>query len=142
MTFIDLYADDLPSSHGPVEETFDALFDWRYSDQKQDLLGLYTKGKRKQWDADVRIDWSQELDHENPQGLPEAIFPLHGFETWEKLNAKEQAEVRRHYQAWTVSQFLHGEQGALLSASKIVQQVPDLEAKFYGATRSWIQALR
>lgn len=135
MHFANLYADDLPSARGPVSETFDALFDWHYGAEKQELLGLYTKGKRKQWDADERIDWSLEIDHDNPQGLPEEIFPLFGSDIWAKLTQKEKADLRRHYQSWTVSQFLHGEQGALFCASKIVQQVPDMEAKFYGATQ-------
>jgi 1,2-phenylacetyl-CoA epoxidase catalytic subunit len=33
------------------------------------------------------------------------------------------------------SQFLHGEQGALICASKIVQTVPDMDSKFYAATQ-------
>ena len=32
-------------------------------------------------------------------------------------------------------QFKHGEQGALIAIAKIVQTVPDLDAKFYAATR-------
>lgn len=135
MSLMSHYVNAPEETHGPVTETFDALFDWRYQNERQDLLGLYSKGKQKQWDADTRIDWSQEIDHDNPQGVPEEIFPIYGSDIWNKLTDKEKANARRHYQAWTVSQFLHGEQGALFCASKIVQQVPDLEAKFYGATQ-------
>ena len=42
--------------------------------------------------------------------------------------------MRRHLQAWQLSQFLHGEQGALVCTAKIVQQVPSVDAKFYAAT--------
>jgi len=63
------------------------------------------------------------------------LVPLYGAPCYERLTEKEQGEVRRHYQAWTTSQFLHGEQGALICASKVVQQVPDMEAKFYAATQ-------
>jgi hypothetical protein len=34
-----------------------------------------------------------------------------------------------------ISQFLHGEQGALICAAKIVQQVQGIDAKFYAATQ-------
>jgi len=43
--------------------------------------------------------------------------------------------VRHHVQAWSNSQFLHGEQGALVCTAKIVQQVPSIDAKFYAATQ-------
>ena len=45
------------------------------------------------------------------------------------------AEVRRHTEAWRFSQFMHGEQGALISTAKVVQTVPDVDAKFYAATQ-------
>src|ERR1700687_5511607 len=45
------------------------------------------------------------------------------------------ANLRRHFQSWRLSQFLHGEQGALICTAKIVQQVPSVDAKFYAATQ-------
>src|SRR4029077_7209859 len=35
----------------------------------------------------------------------------------------------------TLSQFMHGEQGALIATAKIVQTVPGVDAKFYAATQ-------
>ncbi len=134
MKLKDLYPIEAPDIW-PVEESYDALFDWRFDDGRQALMQLYDKGKRKQWDANLRIDWSQELDPENPQELPEDAFPLVGAPFYEKMSDKEKAELRRYHQAWTVSQFLHGEQGALFCAAKIVQQVPDLDSKLYAATQ-------
>ncbi|HEX9533869.1 MAG TPA: diiron oxygenase, partial [Stellaceae bacterium] len=40
-----------------------------------------------------------------------------------------------HLQASQISQFMHGEQGALIATAKIVQTVPDLDSKFYAATQ-------
>jgi 1,2-phenylacetyl-CoA epoxidase catalytic subunit len=54
---------------------------------------------------------------------------------WEALDEKGKAEVRHHIGSWMNSQFLHGEQGALICASKIVQTVPDMDSKFYAATQ-------
>ena len=44
-------------------------FTWEYDDESSKLLALYENGKRKQWNASDRIDWSLELDPENPQQL-------------------------------------------------------------------------
>src|SRR5262249_5591075 len=62
-------------------------------------------------------------------------IPIHGSKVWERLTRAERAQVRRHFQSWQLSQFLHGEQGALVCTAKIVQQVPSVDAKFYAATQ-------
>jgi hypothetical protein len=51
------------------------------------------------------------------------------------MSAKEKAKVRKHFQAWQLSQFMQGEQGALICAAKIVTQVPDIDSKFYASTQ-------
>jgi len=134
MRLADLYEIDAPVGWD-VPSDFSTVFDFGYDDGRESLLGLYEKGKRKQWNALERIDWSLELDPENPQELPAEILPIFGAPCYQRLPAKEQTEARRQYQAWTNSQFLHGEQGALMCASKIVQSVPDLDSKFYAATQ-------
>jgi len=118
-----------------VPQTFETTLRWEYEDGREKLLSLYAKGKRLQWDAAERIDWSQDLDPENPQGLPDEIIPIFGSEVWERLTATERVRLRHHFQAWQLSQFLHGEQGALVCTAKIVQQVPSMDAKFYAATQ-------
>lgn len=119
-----------------VDEAYEAIFNWQYSDSRTDLLQLYDKGKRMQWDAQTRIDWSGDIDEGNPMGMPEELFALKGMPLYEKMSDKEKGVVRRHHQCWTLSQFLHGEQGALFCAAKIVQSVPDLEAKLYAASQT------
>jgi len=127
----------------PVEETqwkvggdrAETIFTWDYDEGRDKLLALYEKGKDKQWNATHRIDWSHELDPDNPLGAPEQIIPIYGSKTYSKLDEKQKAELRRHQTAWQFSQFLHGEQGALICTAKIVQCCPDLDAKFYAATQ-------
>src|SRR5438874_8257349 len=110
-------------------------FTWEYEDERATLLSLYDKGKKQQWDAATRIDWSQDLDPENPQEIDDRLIPIFGSALWDKLTDKEKVHLRHHQQAQTLSQFMHGEQGALMAAAKIVQTVPDLDAKFYAATQ-------
>lgn len=118
-----------------VPQTFDTTFRWEYDDGRDKLLGLYDKGKKLQWDAAERIDWSQELNPINPAGLPDQVLGIYGSDIWEGLDEKGKNEVRKHFQSWQLSQFLHGEQGALLCTAKIVQQVPHMDAKFYASTQ-------
>jgi hypothetical protein len=124
---------------GPIDwaipNTFDTNFRWEYQDGRESLLKLYQKGKDKQWDASSRIDWSQDLDPENPEQLPDESIPIFGSEPFARLTSNEKAKLRRHFQSWQLSQFLHGEQGALVCTAKIVQQVPSMDAKFYAATQ-------
>jgi len=126
----------------PVEQTGWMLsgetqtsFTWEYEDEREKLLSLYDKGKKQQWDAATRIDWSQDLDPENPQEIDDRLIPIFGSPIWDKLTDKEKVHLRHHQQAQTLSQFMHGEQGALMAAARIVQTVPELDAKFYAATQ-------
>src|SRR5207253_11497193 len=104
-------------------------------DARDALVRLYEKAKNLQWNTNTRIDWSQDLDPENPQELPDESVSIFGSEVWNRLTSREKATVRRHAQAWQLSQFLHGEQGALICTAKIVQQVPSVDSKFYAATQ-------
>ena len=135
MTTADRYAIPVDQTGWTIPSQFDSLLRWEYDDGRDSLLNLYEKGKRLQWNANDRIDWSQDLDPENPQELPDEQISIYGSDIWNRMTPKERAELRRHLQAQQLSQFLHGEQGALLCAAKIVQQVPNVDAKFYAATQ-------
>src|SRR5713101_1671388 len=126
----------------PVEQTkwkfegqSDTAFTWEYEDGREKLLTLYDKGKKQQWDAAERLDWSQDLDPENPMMMDDRAIQIYGSPVWERLTPKERTRVRHHLQAQSLSQFMHGEQDALIATAKIVQTVPDLDAKFYAATQ-------
>ena len=126
----------------PVEQTgwhvpsgSTTAFNWEYDEGRDRLLSLYEKGKRKQWNAGDRIDWSLEIDLGNPMRAPDESVPIFGSRTWDALDERGRGVVRHHLAAWQFSQFLHGEQGALICASKIVQTVPEIDSKFYAATQ-------
>ena len=126
----------------PVETTewkFDGAteiqFNWEYDDGSDALLELYDKGKKQQWDASTRLDWSLELDPENPMQLKDEALSLFGTDYWRKMTDKEKGWLRQNLQANQISQFMHGEQGALIATAKIVGTVPDMNAKFYAATQ-------
>jgi hypothetical protein len=122
---------------GSVWELPDAAttFDWKYADGRGKLLSLYEKGKQKQWNSTSRIDWSLEIDRGNPMATPDVSDSVLGPEAWARLPEKDKGEMRLHMMAWQFSQFLHGEQGALLCAAKLVHAVPQMDAKLYAATQ-------
>src|SRR5580698_604669 len=122
-------------SHWKVPQDFDVTFNWDYDEGRQTMMGLYRKGIEMQWNAETRIDWTQELDEDNPEQLPEAMLPIAGMPQYEAMSRSEKATVRRHFQGWQISQFMQGEQGALICAAKIVTQVPDVDSKFYASTQ-------
>ena len=126
----------------PVDQTgwavngrFDTVFNWEYDEMRGRLVTLYQKGKQKQWDSAVRIDWSHDVDPADQTAIPDEVVPIFGSDTWSRLSREQKDEVRHHYSAWVNSQFLHGEQGALVCTAKIVETVPDVDAKFYAATQ-------
>ena len=129
------YARPAEENEWKIPGAFDTVFEWEYENGREALLKLYEKGKNLQWNTNTRIDWSQDLDPENPQELPDEAIAIFGSDVWNRLTKQEKANVRRHDQAWTLSQFLHGEQGALICTAKIVQQVPSVDAKYYAATQ-------
>src|SRR4051812_45588427 len=59
---------------------------------------------------------------------------------WERSSAEVKQSWRRHQISWQFSQFLHGEQGAMITAAKIVETVPDIDSKFYSATQTMDEA--
>lgn len=132
-TVPDPYAWNVPS-------VGDTRFTWEYDEGRARLLSLYQKGKDKQWDAQSRIDWGQDVDPTNALAVPTEFHPLFGSPVWEAAGEARQTEMRQHFQAWQLSQFLHGEQGAMVCAAKIVEIVPDMDAKFYAATQTMDEA--
>jgi len=131
----DLYAIPADMTVWEVPASGAARFNWEYDEGRDRLLALYAKGKDKQWDAARRIDWDLPVDPKDPLGIPEEMHALYGTRTWNAMSPANRAELRRHGVAWQFSQFLHGEQGALVCSARIAESVPDLDAKFYAATQ-------
>lgn len=125
---------DAPGGGLVVARDAEVQFSWDYTGGRTELTKLYSKAKRSQWNATTDIDWSIEVDPLDTGGLA-SYLPMIAAESFARFDEREQAEAGRQFNAWITSQFLHGEQGALLATSKLVQEVPWTEAKYYGATQ-------
>jgi hypothetical protein len=119
--------------------SFDTNYAWNYGSVKDGLRDLYEKAKREQWNATTQLAWDTEVDPERGI-LPDQLNPLNGYAPYEKLDKKERARLRHAQVALQLSQFLHGEQGALIVASQLVGGVPWIEAKYYAGTQTMDEA--
>ena len=125
-----------------VQDNADALFTWNYEKGERPALNrLYEKAKTSMWNGETDLDWSIEVDQEavvmanqgGSTGLSQAM-DMTGT-PFEKWGDKEWLQVGIESQNWMLSQFMHGEQGALLCTAKIVETVPWIDAKYYAATQ-------
>ena len=91
---------DLTAQQSSLPAAGPTIFDFDYTDGRDQLLRLYAKGTRRQWVASDRIDWSGDVDFENPIGVPDESILLFGTRFWEKMNARERGEVRRNQVSW------------------------------------------
>lgn len=115
----------------------DARFSWTYERGREDLAKLYEAAKRSQWNATTDLDWSIEVDPHDPVRvlLPDEILPLAEVPEYRGLPAREQAVHRWAMTAWILSQFLHGEQGALFAACQVTEAIAWVDGKLYGSTQ-------
>jgi len=121
----------------PLRAGGDATFDWRYRRDVPELARLYEAAKGAQWDGATALDWSLQVDPRDPARplLPEEFLPFSGLAPWRKASPAEKAEQVHALTAWMLSQFLHGEQGALFAAAQVTEAVPWLDAKLCGSTQ-------
>ncbi len=127
--------------HQP-SDTYQTLMEvaWNfdYRGQVAKIDDLYHRAKENQWNAED-LDWDTAIDPANPIIAPEhsqyARMPF-----FKRLSPQQQATFTAHSTAQLLSQFLHGEQGALLTAATVAHGVPDMKAKWYAATQTMDEA--
>lgn len=130
-----------------VHSEYDSIFTWDYEKGTRPKLNkLYEKAKGAQWNGETDLPWDTEVDQERlviEQAEATGGFGI-GFDLTgtpvEKWGDKEWIAFLVESQNWTLSQFLHGEQGALICTAKIVESVPWIDAKYYAATQTMDEA--
>jgi hypothetical protein len=119
--------------------SFATHYTWNYGGLRAGLHDLYEKAKREQWNGAAQLAWETEVDPES-EIIPAALNPLQDYRPFRLLDARGAARFRHAMLSWQLSQFMHGEQGALLTASQLVGAVPSIDAKFYAATQAMDEA--
>ena len=133
--------EDVDAVQHIVKDNADAIFTWDYSLTRPALRKLYEKAKVGQWNGSTDLDWSINVDEEKQVAMDQAAFasgltPAHYAGTiMSKWGDKEWTEFGIESRRWSLSQFMHGEQGALICTAKIVETVPWYDAKLYASTQ-------
>ena len=110
-----------------------------YAIDVEKLRNLYAKAKEQQWNAERDVPWSTPIDPSRPI-VDEAQFGFQALPIVQKLSTSQRETFTAHVAAHLLSQFLHGEQGALMTAAALTHAVPDYEAKLYAATQTMDEA--
>ena len=115
----------------------DATFDWTYRRDQPEMKRLYEVAKTSQWNGSTDLDWTKGVDPENWEKpiLPFDFLPVAPLPAFQRLSPGNKAKMAHRMAAWLLSQFLHGEQGALFATAQVVQAVPWMDAKLYGSTQ-------
>jgi hypothetical protein len=119
--------------------SFDTNYAWNYGSVKEGLRDLYEKAKRDQWNSTTQLAWDTDVDPED-EIIPQVINPLADYAPYRKLDERDRARLRHAQISLQLSQFLHGEQGALIVASQLVGGVPWIDAKYYAGTQTMDEA--
>jgi hypothetical protein len=109
-------------------------FAWDYARSDGRLRSLYERGKAAQWNATTDIDWAAGVGTPDHAGLLDPDLPLERNASL--VPSERLATFQWEFHSWMTSQFLHGEQGALLAAGRLVVMAPGLDAKFYAAAQA------
>jgi len=116
-----------------VTYQLETLWDYDYEPTHEELETLYETAKKNQWNGSTAIDWGRPIGNEGPVLNVQVAFA--GTHFFSRLTPEEQREVEVRVSAWRLSQFLHGEQGALVVCGQLVNGIPELDAKLYAATQ-------
>ena len=138
---------DLPEGFKPehiedIVEIFNTplvgSYNWDYTDADTRIKKLYELGKKLNWNGSIDLDWDNHIGKDEFPMKAELIARMEG--PLSMLPEDQKLQYMRHDQAWALSQFLHGEQGALLVASQLVSCAPTYQAKLYAASQTFDEA--
>ena len=122
-------------------------YNWDYRVADDRIQRLYELGKTLNWNGSLDVHWDQTPDwHEQTPVKPEFIDEFlanadwNGYPPFDAFSTERKLAFFKHDNAWSLSQFLHGEQGALLVASQLASCAPSFNAKLYAASQTFDEA--
>ena len=111
-----------------------AYFRHTYDGDHAEMRRLYEQAKRDQWNAAADIEWTRPLAGDGGL-IADDLVDIHGTKFWERLSPAQQVEVNRRVSQWRISTLVHGEHGAMLVCSQMVENVHGQDAKLFQATQ-------
>ncbi len=138
---------DVEAAVQVIHDHADRLFLWDYERDRGQLVTLYNKAMGSQWNSVTDLDWSTDVDPERLVAEQESpllavarqagTLPGSPMATW---GEREYSDLGVELFKANLSQFMHGEQGAMMTAAKIVETVPWIDAKYYASTQTMDEA--
>jgi rubrerythrin len=118
-----------------VPATIDTHLTWDYETAYPRIRRLYDEARQLQWDEARDIDWTC------PEEVSRPAQSTYGKDAFDKSPLGAYGEdmwlrFRREQQSWMVSQFLHGEQAALVVSARLAEVLPDIALKGYAASQA------
>ena len=117
-----------------VQSSLETIWQYDYDPRIEALHDLYERAKLQQWNVSTDLDWDRERDPEDGSFRPDRL-EFSRLPIWKRLDDKQRAALNREMSAFTISQAMHGEQGAMLLCGQLVDAVPDMEGKLYASTQ-------
>ena len=126
-----------PARGTAVDAALRAVYSWDYEPEIDQLRTLYANGLERQWIALRDLDWERGIDREAvTRTFSMGGIPVAETRFWQELPLETRWRLSRATAAFMLSQFLHGEQGALIVASQLVGGVPWIDAKYYAGSQT------
>jgi hypothetical protein len=127
-------SDALPEKQPTTEHvrvSMDAIYNWNYGSEIDSIRTLYANALDRQWIALKDLNWDRGIDRKLfSRTFSVAGIPLQHTQWWKRLDPDLKWRVASKTSAFLLSNFLHGEQGALMVASEMVAAVPHMDGKF------------
>jgi len=129
-----------------IDDHAQRIFLWNYERSRDQLITLYNRASTSQWSSVKDLDWSIEVDpekHVDVNGPAMRLYreaaqiPGSPIASWDD---REFVALGIELQKAQLSQFMHGEQGAMMTAAKIVETVPWIDARYYASTQTMDEA--
>lgn len=137
----DTFTLETPTQEPGYATAMEVVFQWNYEPEVDELRRLYLKATEAQWVSERDLDWERPIDLERFASTPlGAAVPIEQTSYWKALPETTRWDLTRRTAAFRLSNFLHGEQGALMVAAQLVNAVPHTDAKFYAATQTMDEA--
>lgn len=115
-------------------------YNWDYKVQDNRIKKLYELGKELEWNVEKDVDWNHPKPEIDDEGFEFFNNEWKDHKQYAKLSNAERKQFVRDSQDWTLSQLMHGEQGALLVASQLTSCAPTFNAKLYAASQTFDEA--
>ena len=117
-----------------IETSNTAYFRHGYDSEHAAMRRLYEQAKLDQWNAATDIDWEQPLEGDGGL-IADDLVDIYGTKFWDRLSDDQRVELNHRVARWRLTTLMHGEHGAMLVCSQMVENVVGQDAKLFQASQ-------